>query len=404
MTKYIIILIVLGLIIFYSQRKETYDSIIVTRPLLEKLNTDIGVKNIRLEACTDQCILIPPQKSIYDCQLYEFDEWSICDPNTGTQTRVRNVLFDFGLNCPPPSDVSRLQNQTCAVDCVVSDWSNWNTCTAECGSTGVRSRTRSITTPPLNGGLACPATTEVQACNRVPCPVDCVVGDWSNWNTCTAECGSTGVRSRTRSITTPPLNGGLACPATTEVQACNRVPCPVDCVVGVWNDWSPCSKICDDGSGPGSKIRTRNIITYPQYGGQVCPPIKETIACNRSPCSFNITASKPITLSYELIDSTMGTVKLATITNLGSYRRGRLTATTKQNSIGGFVNLRTQSRIYGNQAILYYKIDKINLSFEMTRAYGTFWFSPGDTITLSVFGSSGTLIQLTNIAIRIESY
>ena len=303
MTKYIIILIVLGLIIFYSQRKETYDSIIVTRPLLEKLNTDIGVKNIRLEACTDQCILIPPQKSIYDCQLYEFDEWSICDPNTGTQTRVRNVLFDFGLNCPPPSDVSRLQNQTCAVDCVVSDW--------------------------------------------------------SNWNTCTAECGSTGVRSRTRSITTPPLNGGLACPATTEVQACNRVPCPVDCVVGVWNDWSPCSKICDDGSGPGSKIRTRNIITYPQYGGQVCPPIKETIACNRSPCSFNITASKPITLSYELIDSTMGTVKLATITNLGSYRRGRLTATTKQNSIGGFVNLRTQSRIYGNQAILYYKIDKI---------------------------------------------
>ena len=346
-----IVIFVIILLSFILYNKDSYDkesyNTKVSRNMLDEMNTDIGVTNMKLKYCGDMCNLTSPQKSIYECQLYDFTDWSSCE-STGNQTRVRNVLFDFGLNCPPPSDVSRLQNQTCAVDCVVSDW--------------------------------------------------------SNWNTCTAECGSTGVRSRTRSITTPPLNGGLACPATTEVQACNRVPCPVDCVVGVWNDWSPCSKICDDGSGPGSKIRTRNIITYPQYVGQVCPPIKETIACNRSPCSFNITASKPITLSYELIDSTMGTVKLATITNLGSYRRGRLTATTKQNSIGGFVNLRTQSRIYGNQAILYYKIDKINLSFEMTRAYGTFWFSPGDTITLSVFGSSGTLIQLTNIAIRIESY
>jgi hypothetical protein len=48
-------------------------------------------------------------------------------------------------------------------------------------------------------------------------PVDCVIGDWGAWTTCTAPCGRTGIQTRTR-VYTPPTNGGKACPATPEQQ------------------------------------------------------------------------------------------------------------------------------------------------------------------------------------------
>ena len=113
------------------------------------------------------------------------------------------------------------------VDCVVSDWSSWVTCSATCGG-GDQTRTRTITTQPSYSGAACPDLTETQSCNTNPCPVDCDVSDWSSWGTCSATCGG-GDQIRTRTITTQPSYGGAACPDLTETQACNTNPCPVDC-------------------------------------------------------------------------------------------------------------------------------------------------------------------------------
>ena len=48
-------------------------------------------------------------------------------------------------------------------------------------------------------------------------PVDCIVGDWGAWGACTAPCGSTGIKKRTR-LYTQPTNGGQACPTTPEQQ------------------------------------------------------------------------------------------------------------------------------------------------------------------------------------------
>jgi hypothetical protein len=53
------------------------------------------------------------------------------------------------------------------VDCVVSEWSNWSECSAACGG-GTQIKTRTIITPPQNGGTACPALTETRACNVQP--------------------------------------------------------------------------------------------------------------------------------------------------------------------------------------------------------------------------------------------
>ncbi|NNC95123.1 MAG: thrombospondin type-1 domain-containing protein, partial [Chitinophagales bacterium] len=54
--------------------------------------------------------------------------------------------------------------------------------------------------------------------------VDCVVGPWSPWSACDTSCGG-GMKTRTRDILVYPSNGGLACPDTIEMMACNTQAC-----------------------------------------------------------------------------------------------------------------------------------------------------------------------------------
>ncbi|HYD47751.1 MAG TPA: thrombospondin type-1 domain-containing protein [Terriglobales bacterium] len=54
------------------------------------------------------------------------------------------------------------------VDCVVSGWSGFGSCSASCGG-GTQIRTRTILTPASGGGEACPELSESQPCNTDPC-------------------------------------------------------------------------------------------------------------------------------------------------------------------------------------------------------------------------------------------
>jgi hypothetical protein len=54
------------------------------------------------------------------------------------------------------------------VNCQVSNWASWSGCSNTCGG-GIQTRSRSIITQPANGGAACPALTESQACNTQAC-------------------------------------------------------------------------------------------------------------------------------------------------------------------------------------------------------------------------------------------
>lgn len=74
---------------------------------------------------------------------YDYVTW------TGVSTYTQTVEVS---ECPPPP-----------VDCQVSDWSEWGVC-----ADGVQTRTRTVTTEPANGGLACPALTETQSCETPP--------------------------------------------------------------------------------------------------------------------------------------------------------------------------------------------------------------------------------------------
>ncbi|XP_062861779.1 thrombospondin type-1 domain-containing protein 7B, partial [Trichomycterus rosablanca] len=60
-------------------------------------------------------------------------------------------------------------------------------------------------------------------------------------------------------------------------QAC-LIPCPLDCVVSDFSPWSRCSRTC----GVGLKHRTRHVLAAPAYGGADCPGLSETQPCEHS--------------------------------------------------------------------------------------------------------------------------
>jgi hypothetical protein len=77
--------------------------------------------------------------------------------------------------------------------------------------------------------------TQSQACNTQACPVDCAVSAWSAWGTCSATCGG-GTQTQTRTVVTPSSNGGAACPALTQSQACNTQACSSGYYIAVTNE------------------------------------------------------------------------------------------------------------------------------------------------------------------------
>jgi len=102
-------------------------------------------------------------------------------------------------------------------------------------------------------------------CQNVNQPVDCVMGTWSPWSPCSEPCGG-GERTRTREIEVPMDCGGVPCGPTMETEACNTDPCPVDCEWH-WGAWSECAGGCPDGE----QTRTIVVDVEPMYGGAPCP-------------------------------------------------------------------------------------------------------------------------------------
>lgn len=95
---------------------------------------------------------------------------------------------------------------------------------------------------------------------------DCTMHDWGKWSPCSATCGKSGKRMRTRGKKEPESCGGKCALATTEESSCPNKCCRVDCKFS-WQSWSPCPVTC----GYGNKTRFIKILTFPSCLGNDCP-------------------------------------------------------------------------------------------------------------------------------------
>ena len=55
-----------------------------------------------------------------------------------------------------------------AVDCILSDWSEWSECSVTCGDVGIKSRTRQVVQLPQNTGAECGPKVERTFCDGLP--------------------------------------------------------------------------------------------------------------------------------------------------------------------------------------------------------------------------------------------
>jgi len=182
---------------------------------------------------------------------------------------VRNAVLEDSTTCPGEEivdcEVDNWVGKKCSVNCddscpAVPDPSE----VYECGGWQEIYR-KVVVAPPDECGLRCPDLTRTKKCNQVKCPVDCVMSEWSGWSKCTADCEG-GVRSQTRSLMVKPKNGGMACNTQEETEPCNTMSCDRDCSLAPWTPWSPCSVAC----GTGFQNKAKHVL-IPTRGFGKCP-------------------------------------------------------------------------------------------------------------------------------------
>jgi hypothetical protein len=100
--------------------------------------------------------------------------------------------------------------------------------------------------------------------NRTACPpIPCTYGGWSAWSTCPVTCG-TGTQTRFREINQTAQDGGPQCSnITSDSQDCATNCCPVDCVLSQWSAWNTDACTCD----PSNEVSTRNVTADAICGG-----------------------------------------------------------------------------------------------------------------------------------------
>ena len=231
------------------------------------------------------------ERCVIDCAVSAWAAWASCSATcgTGTTRRARSVAAipsPGGKPCPIREESKACDAGACPSNCKVSAWGDWGACTLSCGS-GEHTRHRTVTDTPQNGGFSCPVLVEAQQCNTDFCPVDCKETEWSGWTVCTKSCGW-GMQTKTRAVAESAQHGGKPCGLLVDVMPCHASHCPVHCSVSPFGLYGDCSKTC----GGGVHRRTRTVLEHAQHRGYQCPTLEQEKPCNAAPCAVDCAVSE----------------------------------------------------------------------------------------------------------------
>eukprot|EP00794_Sanderia_malayensis_P003136 gene3136-3604_t len=238
---------------------------------------------ITAQSCGGTCSPLRESKSCTPvpiaCQVTSWGTWSRCTPNTGncgpgTQSRSRTISRQpyCSSACPATTQQRNCVHSCCPVNCVLSQWTTWGQCSANCG-TGLQQRTRRIVTSASCGGSCSSNLAETKQCTVIH-KVDCQMSAWTTWSTCSSGCGN-GLQQRSRTVTVQPTVCGQPCSNRTDFKQCQSYRENRDCQVSSWQQWGSCNANC----AYGTKTRTRTITVSQRCRGAVCPTLKQTSSC-----------------------------------------------------------------------------------------------------------------------------
>ncbi|KAI4829970.1 hypothetical protein KUCAC02_001629 [Chaenocephalus aceratus] len=200
------------------------------------------------------------------CLLSEWVTWSPCSLSCGMGTRSRERFVkqvpEDGSGCSLPTEEAEncVVNEECSPSsCLVTEWGEWDICSATCGL-GMRRRERMVKTPPADGSICGAEVLEVEKCMMPEChTIPCMLTPWSDWSDCSVTCGK-GARTRQRTLKSP-VELGECTEDLEQVEKCMLPECPIDCVMSEWTEWSECNKSCGRSARSGSALEDRLTVT-----------------------------------------------------------------------------------------------------------------------------------------------
>jgi hypothetical protein len=168
-----------------------------------------------------------------------------------------------------------------------------------------------------------------QECNMHECPVDCVVSEWGEFGACSHSCTITGaapgLKHRYRAMTRNVYHGGKICPTLHDPVDCNQHPCPIDCVVTEWTKYDACTKTCNGGT----RSRTRTITTPVEFGGKVCPSLGQNEVCGAEKCGLDCKVETALNLFTEIPNGWKGAGAMGNYCNQCQCNWGEYTCTKR---------------------------------------------------------------------------